>query len=271
MKSIIQFTIALILLLGLISCNDKSVSSQSGTGSLRIVATDAPFDFDTVASAKLTIDSIKLRQASGNTITVMDEQVTLDLLQLRNGLVETLSEIEVPAGKYDEIMLIVSSATVDLKDERHFDLKVPSGAQSGLKVFVSPDLTVTTGLSHDVLLDFDLSRSFVVQGTSTDIKGFNFKPAIRAVNLTSAGSISGSVQGLNEVGLSGATVTVTKNDATVATAVTDEFGYFKVLGLTEGTYSVTAEKEGYSSLKNDSISVTAGNEVTTQFILTVNQ
>ncbi|WP_408096048.1 DUF4382 domain-containing protein [Peredibacter sp. HCB2-198] len=271
MKFIIQFTIALILLLGLISCNDKSSSSQSGTGTIRVLATDAPFDFDTVASAKLTIEGIKIREASGDTITVMDNQVTLDLLQLRNGLVETLSEIEVPAGNYDEIMLIVSSATVDLKDGRHFDLNVPSGAQSGLKVFVSPNLTVTTGLSHDVLLDFDLSRSFVAQGTSTDIKGFNFKPVIRAVNLTSAGSISGEVQGLNEVGLSGATVTVTKNDQTVTTAVTDEDGHFKVLGLAEGTYSVTAEKEGYSSLKNDSISVTAGNEVTTQFILTVNQ
>jgi len=140
-----------------------------------------------------------------------------------------------------------------------------------LKVFVSPNLVVTSGLSHEVLLDFDLSRSFVVQGSSSDIKGFNFKPVIRAVNLSTAGSIAGDVLNMSETGLAGATVSVTKDGIEVATAVTDESGSFKVLGLTEGTYSVTAEKEGYSSLRNESVSVTAGNEVTTQFILPVNQ
>lgn len=267
MKIVIKGFLAFVLLLSLFSCNEKNSDSESG--SLRILATDAPFDFEGVASAKLTVESIKLRQASGNSITVMNKEVTLDLLQLRNGLVDTLADIELPAGAYDEIMLIISSASVDLKDGKHFDLKVPSGAQSGLKVFVSPDLVVTSGLSHDVLLDFDLSRSFVAQGPANDIKGFNFKPVIRAVNLSKAGTISGIVLDMNEMALQGTTVTVTKDDQVVATAITEEDGSFKILGLPEGTYAVEAEKEGYNSLKIGAVSVTVGNEVTTQFILPV--
>ena len=267
MNLIFKCLLGFLLLLSLFSCNEKSSDSESGT--LRILATDAPFDFEGVASAKITVGNIKLRQASGNSISVMDEEVTLDLLQLRNGLVDTLANIELPAGAYDEIILIISQASVDMKDGKHYDLKVPSGAQSGLKVFVSPDLVVTTGLSHDVLLDFDLSRSFIAQGPASNITGFSFKPVIRAVNLSKAGTISGLVMDMSELGLPGATVTISKGDQVVATAITEEDGSFKILGLSEGTYAAQAEKEGYNSLKIGSISVTVGNDVTTQFILPV--
>jgi hypothetical protein len=195
--------------------------------------------------------------------------VTLDLLKLRNGVVETLADIEIPAGSYDEILLIVRNAAVEMKDGRHFDLTVPSGAQSGLKIFVKPEIVITTNMSTDVLLDFDLSQSFVAQGTADNITGFNFKPVIRAANLSTAGSISGQVESVvNDEHLSGAVVTVLSGTEVVASAVTDENGYFKVIGLTEGAYNVTAEKSQYSMMKMDSVSVTAGNEVSTQFVLT---
>jgi hypothetical protein len=52
---------------------------------------------------------------------------------------------------------------------------------------------VTTSLTQDVMLDFDLSRSFVVQGnpdTPAGIQGFHFKPVVRAVNVSDAGSLT---------------------------------------------------------------------------------
>jgi hypothetical protein len=261
--------IGFILSLSLYSCNEKSSSSIEGSGLLRIMATDAPFNFDLIESAEITVGEILVRKSSGSKITVSEKEMTLDLLKLRNGVVETLADIEIPAGSYDEILLIVRNASVDMKDGRHFDLTVPSGAQSGLKIFVKPEIVITTNMSTDVLLDFDLSQSFVPQGTANNITGFNFKPVIRAANLSNAGSISGQVESVvNDELLAGAVVTVLSGTEVVATAVTDENGYFKVIGLTEGAYNVTAEKSQYSMMKMDSVSVTAGNEVTTQFVLT---
>lgn len=266
---IFRLLLALVLGLSLYSCNEKSTSAIEGTGVLRVMATDAPFNFDLIQSAEITVGEVLARKQSGTKISLSDKEMTLDLLKLRNGLVETLADVEIPAGSYDEILLIIRSASVDMKDGRHFDLTVPSGAQSGLKIFVNPDIVIASGISTDVLLDFDLSQSFVPQGTADHITGFNFKPVIRAANLTTAGSISGDVASIvNDENLSGAVVTVMKGTEVIATAVTDDNGYFKVIGLPEGTYDVTAEKTGFNQMKIDSMNVTGGNEVTTQFILT---
>ena len=269
MKLILNGLLAFILCLSFVSCNEKKTDAVTGTGTLRIVATDAPFDFDVVASAKLTVTEILVRPESGEKITVMDTPVTMDLLQLRNGLVETLADVEVPAGKYNEILLKISNASVELKDGRHFNLTVPSGASSGLKIFVSPSVTVTTGVSSDLLLDFDLSRSFVATGTSSNITGFNFRPVLRAVAMAATGTISGQVLNVtDDQAVPGATVTVKENDSVITTAVADSEGYFKIIGLPSGNYNVTAEAQSFGSITIDSVPVTDGNEVTTHFILT---
>lgn len=269
MKLILNGLLAFILCLSFVSCNEKKTDAVTGSGTLRIVATDAPFDFDVVASAKLTVTEILVRPENGEKITVMDTPVTMDLLQLRNGLVETLADVEVPAGKYNEILLKISSASVELKDGRHFNLTVPSGASSGLKIFVSPSVTVTTGVSSDLLLDFDLSRSFVATGTSSHITGFNFRPVLRAVAMAATGTISGQVLNVtDDQAVPGATVTVKENDSVITTAVADSEGYFKIIGLPSGNYNVTAEAQSFGSLTIDSVPVTDGNEVTTHFILT---
>lgn len=268
MKSLFQLVLACILMLSFASCNEKKTESVTGTGTLRLYATDAPFNFDTVSEATITVEKINLRQASGNKITVMEKTIELNLLELRNGLVETLSEIEIPAGEYDEILLVIAGAKVVLKDGREFPLKVPSGSESGLKVFVKPNIVITTDLSTDVLLDFDLSQSFIPTGTSSSITGFNFKPVIRAVTLASAGTVSGQVLNVtDENAIAGATVTVTKGDVIVATTITDETGFFKILGLPEDTYNIKAEAENFGSLTIESVNITKGNEVTTHFIL----
>lgn len=269
MNYLIKAITALMLVLSLVSCNESKNDSSSGTGTIRILATDAPFGFESVSSAEITINHIQVRQSSGNKITVSDKEMTLDLLQLRNGLVETLADIEIPGGVYDEILLIVSGAKVTMKDGREFPLKVPSGSSSGLKVFVSPDIMVTTGLSSDVLLDFDLSRSFVPQGTASDIRGFIFKPVIRAVNLSTAGTISGEVTNVtDESVIPNATVTVSQNGEVIASALTDDQGYFKILGLPSGAYNVKVEKTGFGSMIIEAVAVSAGNEVTADMILT---
>jgi hypothetical protein len=250
-------------------------SSSSGMGRLRVLATDAPFDFNTVASAKITVASISLRSANGGRVTVMENPVTLELLDLKNGLVSTLADLEVPQGLYDQALLLIASASIDLKDGRHFPMTVPSGAQSGLKVFINPGINVgPTGVS-DLLLDFDLSRSFVPIAGGKNITGFNFKPVIRAVNQTVSGALYGKVfdnhqtpsDPSDDTPINGAVVTIVKDGAIVGTAVSEANGYYKIIGLGAGSYVGGAVADQFDASEDQAFSISVGQDTEVNFRL----
>jgi len=103
----------------------------------------------------------------------------------------------------------VAEASIVLTDGQEFDLTIPSGAQTGIKIFINPPIEVEGGLTSEVLLDFDLSKSFEVQGdpnTPVGINGFHFTPVIRAANNTTSGRIIGSVLNTASIALENAQV-----------------------------------------------------------------
>ena len=58
-------------------------------------------------------------------------------------------------------------------------------------------------------------------------------------------TISGAViDATTEEGISGATVTISETEAT---ATTDEYGFYSFEGVEAGSYSLTAEADGYES------------------------
>ena len=129
----------------------------------------------------------------------LEENSTFNLLELSNGITTIIGEAEIPTGEYNEIRLHIVDAGIVLTDGTVFDLKVPSGDTSGLKIKIRPSLFIVNDAVSEVLLDFDVSRSFKSKGNFKDnkgkkkVNGFNFKPVVRAVNLTEAGEISGLV------------------------------------------------------------------------------
>ena len=162
----------------------------------------------------------------------------------------------------------MESAKILLSDGQEFNLNVPSGAETGIKIFIDPELLIQSGLTSELLLDFDLNNSFVAQGnlsSPSGIKGFNFKPVIRAVNNQLAGSIHGTIED-TEGRLDGVLVTATL-DGESATALTDENGYYEILGLKEGLYSVNAYKQGYNLIEKFDINIAANTESEIDFIL----
>jgi len=129
-------------------------------------------------------------------VVLMETEIDVNLLDLTNGSTEMLADLDVLARAYDLVRVYVKGINVGLTDGRTFDLKVPSGEQTGIKVFMKPALTVVGGLSSDLLLDFDVSRSFVAKGgvhKVDGITGFNFKPVIKASNMSTAGTLAGNV------------------------------------------------------------------------------
>ncbi len=255
---------------------DKTSSVNSGNGNLVIKVTDAPFPIDMIESATVTITKAEIRKAGdgvpdGNPFMVLfEDTVTFDLLDLRNGVTEELLDIEVPAGKYNLLRLYVEEASLKVKDGETYKVKVPSGQQTGIKIFVRPEFYVTGGLTTELLLDFDLSRSFVVRGNFESphgINGFIFKPVIRAVNNSTAGRIIGMVKDTSRVKIKGAQVWV-KQDTIVATTLTDTLGHYGLIGLPAGKYSIFATKENYDTVSYPDVDVTAGNLTIRDFMLT---
>lgn len=277
-----------------ISCTDGD-DSLSDMGRITVQITDAPFPHDLVAEANVTIFKIDARQKEHETevdsemdgesenetdgednspfIILMEEEVQINLLELTNGLTERLVNTDVPVGTYDLIRIYVKGVNIVLKDGTTFDLNVPSGEQTGIKVFIKPGLVVEGGLTADLLLDFDVSKSFVPKGGGSDftgITGFNFKPVIKACNNSTAGTLSGLVTTIQEevaVGLEGAQVAVFAADTLNTTTFTDETGAYMVLGLDAGSYDVEVELEGYEMQTAEGIEITAANKTIQDFEL----
>lgn len=250
---------------------------QDGNGKIKVSVTDAPFSINLIEEAKITISKIEVRHkdsVGGNSFEVVYEGAAeLNIADLKNGIVEELSDAEVPAGSYDLVRIYVDNASVKLVNGLSYDLKVPSGAQSGLKVFVTPEINVQGGLTTELLLDFELSKSFVAKGNPKyldDVKGFNFKPVIRAINNSFAGRVEGFVNSDSEMALAGANVWL-EADTVVSATFSDSTGFFALTGIPEGSYKLISAKEGFDTLVVDDVNVVAANKSEIDLQLTRNQ
>jgi hypothetical protein len=307
------FTVFILSVVFFIGCNnDENNMIPKNKGRINIQLTDSPYPIHLISSTMVTIDKVKIRQhmvndmgeARDSFIVISDGEIVVNLLELTNGLTEQIGTADLGPGTYDMIRLHVVSATVELKDGNTFDLKVPSGSSSGLKIGIRPAIQLAEGQSSDVLLDFDVSRSFVIKGKmGNHINGFNFKPVIRAVYLGAAGRIEGMVSYTTGVPLENAMVHVwvpkseaemnddnddsghekmgtngdnwgegecDDNNGHLVSSFSDIDGNYKLIGLPEGVYSVICELEGYKSDTIDNESVVAGNSSTVNFKLAIN-
>jgi hypothetical protein len=260
------FLAVLVLLFVVTGC--ETDSDNPSTGKLSINITDAPFPIDMVEEANVSINKIEIRKTGegvddGNPfLLISEEEQNFNLLELSNGVTAGLAEIEIPVGSYDLIRLYVSAASIKLKNGSEFDLTIPSGSQTGIKVFIDPSIEVVGGLSAELLLDFDVSKSFVVQGnpdTPAGINGFHFKPSIRVSNISTAGRITGFVSDTISVPAPDVLLSVLAADTTLSSTFSDETGYYALIGIPEGTYDLKVEEEGYKTDTIFGINVTAGN------------
>lgn len=284
----------LVLLLGLMyGCNGlfNGSDSETKTGKVTISLTDAPFPSDKVEQVNVTIDMVRLKIAGidetedsesaetddGSEFVTLEVNETFNLLDLGNGETEILGELNIPAGKYSEVRLHVIEAKIKLIGvEEVMDIKIPSGSSSGLKIKIKPFLVIDEAESYELLLDFDVSRSFLAKGNvkKGEIKGFMFKPVIRATNMSSAGSLSGTVKedGAEDVFIKNAHIYLISPENvedTIATGKSNKDGFYKIIGLPGGTYNVSCEKEGYQNVNEaEQVEIVVGDETIKDFVMT---
>jgi len=191
---------AAVILAATVSC-DSSPSASSDAAFVRILLTDAPADY--LEEAWVGISRVYLIPGEEepeegppfvDLFNDADNPLEFDLLTLRDGITEDLTgDIEVPAGQYNQLRLIVAYAEVTLKEGYEFndgsgrtrDLLIPSGAQSGIKVMLDEPVTTEGGEITVILVDFDMDQNFVIQGnpnTPAGIMGVLFTPVLRELS-----------------------------------------------------------------------------------------
>lgn len=249
MKSTTKYFIFIVLIGSFIlfSCNQSNEAQPSNMGIIKFQITDAPFPVEMLEKAEITVSKLELKDAKGGDkyINVFNEETKIDLLKLSNGVTQFLGEIEVPEGNYSEVRFFVTQTILKFRNQQEFNFKIPSSLQSGIKILISPSIMVNRDIVTEVLLDFDLSQSFVVNGPIDDINNYIFKPVIRAVNNTVAGSLVGKVTDSNKKAFMNVQVTVMNGNSVITSSYSDKNGDYKIIGLLEGTYTI----KGISSVE----------------------
>lgn len=244
--------------------DDDSSNNPEGTARLRIHLTDAPYPYSSIESADVTIESVVVGvDDEFHTLDVEDAPLKVNLLDLQNGVTEEIVDADVPDGSLNQIRLIISSASVTLTDGRVFDLQIPSGESSGLKVFISPPVVVDGSLTTELLLDFDVSESFKPIPASAkkanDIRRFQFHPVLRVANISTTGTIYGNVWNNNgtsedesdDTPIVGASVTVldSEDGAVLGSTATDDEGSYRISGVKQGTHLLRVEADGFETFE----------------------
>lgn len=153
---------------------DSGDPETAGQSRVRILLTDAPLD--DIVEANVLIERVELLGDGERVILLADEPQPFDLLTLQNGVTVLLADLDVPDGTYHQVRIVVhETAMVVFDDGTEEPLKVPSGAQTGIKVNL-PDLIIDEDVV-EVTIDFDLEASFVKRGNSG--KGYIFKPVLK--------------------------------------------------------------------------------------------
>ena len=256
-----RILVALIAFLALVGCGggsgDSAVSSGSaGTGKLVLRVTDKPFDHSMVERAVVRVRRVDVHSERGFQTVYSGPGMAFDLLTLQAGVTSTLIDVDLPVGDYDQIRLYINSAELGLTNGKVYstsngNLQLTSLDTSGLKLKVSPPVTVVSGLDSTLLLDFDMSKTFhaVPANDPLNAKKFQLHPHIKVTNVSDSGTVRGVVSeddGFGQtVPVVGATVYlmppgVTDPTQSLASTGSVAGGAYALLGVTPGTYDLLA-------------------------------
>lgn len=233
------------------ACSDSTTAA--GTGQLTVQLTDAPVG--SIQSAVVFISRIYLiggSDSTGSQITISSTPAQYDVLNFQGAVTAALGSATVPVGTYTQMRLKVDSARITLVSPLTFStggstktLVIPSGQQTGVKVVFGGPVTVVPGETI-LVVDFDVSRNFVLTGPASAPTGAIFKPVLHATVRNVAASVAGTV---TPASAKATLAAVTAANDTVATAIADTLtGTYKLWFLPPGTYTVTATGTAPSTL-----------------------
>jgi hypothetical protein len=287
MNKLVNFitAVSLFFLLGiaLVSCSgggsgmmgspDDTNSGNSGidggnTGTLSLWLTDGPPPRETYEAIHVTIKEIRVNHEDKGWETLSGPDLnlpqTFNLLELVNGIIADLGAVELEAGHYNQMRLMLGTDPVGEQhdypnylivkgDDEQIPLKVPSGYQTGIKLVKGFDIEHKG--STELLLDFNALKSIVKAGKSGK---YILKPTIKVIESRTF-SVEGYVDDEDnaETPLIGANVSAQVYDpeaedpkeevaeAASAQSIEPNGYYFMYLPITQRDLNIVATMDGY--------------------------
>lgn len=246
-----------VLLFSLVFLASCGTDSDPETGNMEVRLYDAPLD--SADEVNISVRQVQVNatsdEESGWTV-INTPDMTYNLLDLTNGAYEVLGDTALAPGTYQQIRLILNDTGHNVVvDGQVYDMQVPSGAQTGLKLNINAD--IEAGVDYVLLLDFDAARSVVEAGNDQSGVRYLLRPVIRASNMAQTGNIGGSVDPAE----SRPVIYAIQNSDTLASSIADTVsGEFRLIGLGEGTYTVSIDPraDGYEITDTTGVEVTVG-------------
>jgi len=240
-------------------------TTTASTGTLSVALTDAPAcGFDAV---NVTVNKVRVNSSAsasdtdgGWTDITLNPARKINLLNLSNGVLDTLGQADLPAGHYSQLRLVLDANTgtglansVVPTGGTEQTLTTPSAVQSGIKLVNEFD--VAAGQKVDLVLDFDACKSVVTQGKGK----YLLKPVVKVVPVAAVG-----ISGVVATSLLGSHVVVSaqQNGTIVASTVPNATtGEFFLSHLAAGNYDVVVTADGHAADVIGAVPVASGSTV----------
>lgn len=226
-------------------------TSNGGSGTVGVSLTDAPAcGFDAV---NVTVSKVRIHQSGsatendmGWTDIPLNPARKINLLNLTNGVLESLGDTPLGAGHYTQLRLVLDANTpanplansVVPTGGTETALVTPSATKSGIKLINEFD--VTSGYRVDLVLDFNACKSIVKRGNGV----YALKPVIKVLPYASNG-----IDGFVDPALlqSNVMVTAQQNGNVIQSTAPKATGEFWLSRLTPGSYDVVFTADGHSA------------------------
>lgn len=186
-----KIIIPVLLALVLVSCGGGTATVSVNQGTLVVVITDAPTeDFSQI---NVTVSGVRVHTSAdagtgdeGWHDLMLPDPVKINLLSLQGGIMQTLGQGPLDAGHYQQIRLLLlpnsqesplNNSVVPLSGPyagSELPLDTLPEDVNGIKIV--HQFAVNEGMTTDLLLDFDGSKSVIASGNGT----YMLQPVITA-------------------------------------------------------------------------------------------
>ena len=236
-------------------------------GTLAVSMTDAPAcGFDAV---NVTVNKVRVHQSAtasdtdaGWTDITLSPAKKINLLNLTNGVLESLGQTSLTAGHYTQLRLVLdpntgnglANSVIATGSTTETSLTTPSATQSGIKL--TNEFDVVAGQKVDLVLDFNACKSVVTTGNGK----YLLKPVIKVIP-TAVNGITGFVN--PALLASHVMVSAQQNGVIVSSTVPTSTGEFSLARLTPGNYDVVITADGNAASVVGAVPVATTSSITT--------